>query len=297
MVKGNWERRAELAAQRRLESKEKKAARKCKAPTVQSIVHRLYTDESMMAKSAVELYLITPGDPPVQLCRRWLRFDSCSARKCKLRHDASYQTLSHIRNIDIVTNMDESITTDVAVSAPISLGSCNLAPKDVESIQLITVDGYLIYDAVDPEVYSMWSKFYYNLKSGGIVVVNEGQDEDLSSDDEKRVTDALKNVKISDVESSISPLLALAAKQHTFAEVLSYLAMDRESINLMLACKQVKRSMLSIDAFRGRLRECQTSLKAIRSRDQRKEKKRKQKNAFINSDAKKDNFARGGNAC
>ena len=294
-MKGNWERRAELALHRRLESKEKKAAKKSKAPTLPSIVHKLYSDDDL--RNRVELYLRTPGEEPVQLCRRWFRFDSCGAKKCKYRHDDSFQTLSHVKNIDSVTNMDDSITTDIAVSAPIILGSCDLAPKDVESIRFIAVDGHLIYDAADSEVYKMWALCFYTNKSG---MLAEGCEEDIAEDE---VTDALASAALSgagNISAATSPLslfVKMAAKQHLFIRVLSYLTMDCSITHLMLACKQIKRSMLSIDAFRSQLREHQTSAKALRSREEKRDKKKKQKNAFISSDAKKDNFARGGNAC
>eukprot|EP01038_Epipyxis_sp_PR26KG_P015131 gene15131-20369_t len=106
MVKGNWERRAELAAIRRDEKKNLKAAKKkgndpnngsLNNPSIDGIIYKL-TYESMLTKvkEFVTIWL-EDEDHNNTLCQEFFRTELCSNKKCNLGHHITLGSM--IKNI------------------------------------------------------------------------------------------------------------------------------------------------------------------------------------------------------
>jgi hypothetical protein len=87
MVKGNWERRAELGLLRKLEGKRLKEARKTptnKALSPESVYTKLMKCESDLIES-LSVYLESPPDA-ILVCKEHFRYETCNRKKCKLGH-------------------------------------------------------------------------------------------------------------------------------------------------------------------------------------------------------------------
>ena len=113
MVKGNWERRAELAAIRRLEEKQKKEISKNDTNylSIESVIKKIMNDKLLLNDSSSSLIVwmeiehktsISTGC--VDCCSSWYRIESCLNKKCKLSHD--YTLATHIHNMIYKNNND-----------------------------------------------------------------------------------------------------------------------------------------------------------------------------------------------
>ena len=100
MVKGNWERRAELASLRRAEEKERKALKKTggKAVNPESILQKLYKDMVLKVNGAhIDVYVADP-EGGMMCCAAHLRTADCRMKRCRLMHDDSV-SIAHLRNL------------------------------------------------------------------------------------------------------------------------------------------------------------------------------------------------------
>ena len=94
MVKGNWERRAEKAAIRREEAKDKKEQRKSatKVAGSESVFNRVIHDESICLEEA---FAWLESSDHEEVCKMWFRTETCKlGKKCKLFH--TKETIAHL---------------------------------------------------------------------------------------------------------------------------------------------------------------------------------------------------------
>lgn len=150
MVKGNWERRAELSLLRRTEAKKMKEERKTKPAGIESICSKLLQDIDRF--NTIYAYV----DSGLKVCRAYLRSD-CLLKKCKLLHDVS---ISHLKNSQynaLLTDFDgKLVTQETAVSEPLELRTLKTV-KEFQSIRFIALDNAIIYDSENCDI---WKKFH-----------------------------------------------------------------------------------------------------------------------------------------
>ena len=151
MVKGNWERRAELAALRRTKDKAKKADRKAGVLrcTAEAVASRL------VAHSRLDVALLTAwvrdgssgaaeedtqGLPYSNICNAHFRsFEGCSLKRCKKVHPDV--TVGHLRTL----NSDTADGSSVEVPL-VGVSLRDLPPGAYHTIHFIGCDGRCVYD-------------------------------------------------------------------------------------------------------------------------------------------------------
>ena len=209
MVKGNWERRAELASKKRAEAKERKAAKKSGAVVnPESCCHKLAADAGLRARGArLEVYVRDDednnetGSGGAVVCRHHFRRGDCTVKRCRLMHDERC-TLAHIRNVrrdpDAATNGDvEDVIGAPSVPEPRCLPPQplheTLPLTDWGALMYITVDDECVFDYAAPSVWNKWITAHRaaatvaamgRITGGVLTTVNEdGVDEDEEDDD------------------------------------------------------------------------------------------------------------------
>lgn len=139
MVKGNWERRAELAAIRRLEEKQKKEISKSDTNylSIESVFKKIMNDKLLLndSSSSLIVWMVVEQNTSIStscidFCSSWYRIESCLNKKCKLSHDNTLATHIHnmiynnnndVHNVKIsndshnyITKADENGTNDIS---------------------------------------------------------------------------------------------------------------------------------------------------------------------------------------
>ena len=216
MVKGNWERRAELASMRRAEEKERKALKKTggKAVNPESILQKLYKDSFLKENGArIDVYVADPeGD--MMCCGAHLRTADCRMKRCRLMHDDSV-SIAHLRHLppiggipcgkeDVGGCRPPPVPLAVVDSSSSSMPEKRCLPpctideimplKDWSALMFVAVDGECIYDYLTPEVWNNWSTKHRALVAeartssrAGLSTVHEGtggDDDDNDDSDE-----------------------------------------------------------------------------------------------------------------
>jgi len=149
MVKGNWERRAELASVRREEAKAKKAAKVIKNTPINVIV--LHLQKSMPVDTIITIWLRkeTIG------CSHWLRLGACENRKCRLLHEPLSDTLTKLQGLPEFSE-EKHCGKDHACEEPLQSSPWEMDESTIERIQYMSLNGQLIYDHLTPTV---WMSF------------------------------------------------------------------------------------------------------------------------------------------
>jgi hypothetical protein len=153
MVKGNWERRAELASQRRLEAKEKKTAKKQgKLVSIESILNKLKRDDQLISSGAkVEIFLADPDESLV--CRIHFRTEECNSKKCRYSHDCV--TIAHLSNTNGATDDMGKLPHEKRCLPPVLLSSIN-SGACASAVMFISVDNECVFDHEDPGIWNQW---------------------------------------------------------------------------------------------------------------------------------------------
>lgn len=148
MVKGNWERRAELSSQRRKEEKRKKEARKAGVidytpRMICDILLQSQSEDLTMASATILAYL---DESSGSSCLQHVRgFDGCVKKRCKLSHGSGQ--VGHLRGCNDGSEL--SSNTEKSISEGVSLR--DLDKRMFDSILFLSVDGKLVFDYHYPE--------------------------------------------------------------------------------------------------------------------------------------------------
>lgn len=166
MVKGNWERRAELATQRKLEGKQKKEERKS-TPSggrnkCESAYNRIMKDENLLQSDIDPSYPLIwawlESEEETFVCSEWFRFESCKAgKKCKLSHPIN--TVSHL----LFERKEETSNKERSCNEPVPLRS--ISRGQINRIRFIAVAKECLFDYTNSLVWEVWqSKRAVNVK-------------------------------------------------------------------------------------------------------------------------------------
>lgn len=181
MVKGNWERRAELADVRRAEAKAKKLARRQpKAAAPESVVNKLIRDESI---ATLNCLVWLENNEAVKVCSAHFRGEMCGNKKCRIFHPSS--TIAHLRGVPLPGDGDAEME-DVACNEPILLHS--VETRQLSRIRFISVDGRCVFDATQPGVWDSWyternQQLKENTANLKTITESEERDDDDDEDD------------------------------------------------------------------------------------------------------------------
>jgi hypothetical protein len=178
MVRGNWQRRIEMADKRRDEARKVKALR---ADPLRSVNGEAVSRKLLKMHSEQGIYtgIVMSGvykDPELNgylkddtknVCSNWLRFGDCvedgstskkSAKKtkCKYRHEAE-TPLFRIRGLQICLPSSES-GTDVKEEPFIYPAKAlhSISPEEFSTLSFITCNAVVIYDYARPDVWLSW---------------------------------------------------------------------------------------------------------------------------------------------
>jgi len=326
MVKGNWERRAELAAQRRAEEKARKASKgtKQKMTNVESVVARL---TQRFFPGEVELHVIEAwlrleweeeGDGSDMCCSAFFRTRLCAQRKCKFAHPPLEILLARLLNVPFDESKDEG-KQEEACCLPVPLSAVSRRDIVAGKVLFLAVDSALVYDHKNGNVWDEWAEQKEKSMSlresgaGGVILEgDEGEEDEEEGDgkDQGLVGDHFRKsaereedgntgggLKEASSSSSNSHFCVLADAQRgflhhhplLFGHCLSFLSEFDVFITLCSSAKVLKKVIFAND----RCREMRKAALALFASRLKSEKKKKKKNAFIKSQDKVDAFARG----
>ena len=334
MVKGNWERRAELANVKRQEARERKQLKKSgKVVNPESVLQKLQKDSTLRAVGVcIEVYVAHPDAGVV--CKTHLRTADCRVKRCRLLHDEC-MSVSHLRNIqpscggEFTASIDTTTTLGVESSTSVSEKRC-LPPepidevmplKDWSALMFVAIDGECVYDYTSSDVWNKWIAAYRvsAKKSGSLPTIDEdgekdndgdGSDGDDNAEDGEELRpgaecedttkrsgriEAKKTLQVVAGSSGRNTLLGFLERCSTAAELLLMHLTVADLLCSLLPCsKGVKLCVLRDEGFRVRRREALSLLTRDLSKRKKDEKRKKAKNANVKKVDKKDGFARGG---
>ena len=180
MVRGNWERRAEIAANRRAESKVRKEEKKIKVKSAngESVYNKLICYFPELKGVQIDAWL--RHEPIIKCCSLHMRTEECNNRRCPFSHDcdtlASYpniqplpppspdETSSSSSSGSVATKRDRSgslhytVQEDACFLAPLS----EVLPRHRLMIRFVAVDGVLVFDEKIP---SIWESYTASLRT------------------------------------------------------------------------------------------------------------------------------------
>jgi hypothetical protein len=307
MVKGNWERRAELAATRRLQHKEEKLRPK-PAVNGESVLTRLLRDELLLTSGAT-LWAWLETVPSLDVCRSWFKLEECDNRKCKLSHVAD--TLLKVRGIINDEGLDQM--TIKQCTQPVLLQS--LSQKDSLRIRYVALNGSCIFDFEHLEVWEKWceerSIYLKQVEPVDTVlhVIPENEDvtenirvlcvdneHELSGDLSQQLTELNLNHTPFPIHTHItSNDHFVSSSCVAILSVVTTFLSNQEVLHLLSSGRILKRHLLEDIIIRRRYRECQSLIALNVSKQRKSDKKSKGKQANVRRNDKKDAFARGGN--
>jgi hypothetical protein len=191
MVKGNWERRAEMALIRRKEAKEKKANRnRPKSVSSEAAWSKLHADEALQKSGAgITVWLEDASDDAPPVCSSWFRCEECDVKKCRLSHDQV--TVAHLRNIAAeVFECDDGGSSELIRQERVCLPTKPLrdvTAREAVHIMVIAVDNTCVFDYRNPEAWTQWqaSRSAAGAGAGGAsrtlhTVLEEAHDGDMN---------------------------------------------------------------------------------------------------------------------
>ncbi|KAJ1391296.1 hypothetical protein B484DRAFT_459504 [Ochromonadaceae sp. CCMP2298] len=315
MVKGNWERRAELVATRRLGEKAIKANKKStktKPVGGESVLTKLLRDTLLLESTPPPVILLwLESDPPEAVCRSWLRTEACPQRKCKNKHESSLG-----RVIGIAYDAEDGQTIEMMCGDPVELRS--VAIRDANRLRFVTVNGTCIFDHQYPDLWVEWLLYRSPIKPAEgeelslqtIKEAGDGGDGAAEGADEAEAgpgsDPAQDEGELSMEKLSLSPASfsrffldfdnqSAAPFAKVMVGLLPFLT-NEEVVRLVMTNKHMLHHGLKIEWVRARQREGLALFSSQQSKAKKSEKKKKIKNANVKRDSKKDGFARGGNS-
>lgn len=333
MVKGNWERRAELANVKRQEARERKQLKKSgKVVNPESVLQKLFKDSTLRAVGArIEVYVAHPDAGVV--CKTHLRTADCRVKRCRLLHDEC-MSVSHLRNVqppggeEFTASIDATMTLGFDSSTSVPEKRC-LPPepidevmplKDWSTLMFVAIDDECVYDYTTSDVWNKWIAAYRvsAKKSGGLPTIDDDGEEDndggdSDSDDnagdgeqlrsEAEYGDTTRSGKIV-TKKSLQVVAGSAGRNLLFgllercsaatSLLLMHLTVADLLCSLLPCSKGVKLCVLRDEGFRVRRRETLSLITRDLRKRKKDEKRKKVKNANVKKVDKKDGFARGG---
>lgn len=318
MVKGNWERRAELASQRKADGKLKKEMKK-ETPSgernkQESVYNKLIKDEALQEKDATDAYPLIwvwlQSEEETTVCSEWFRNESCYAgKKCKIPHPSV--TVAHLL---FNAEAPPYEIKDVQCDEPVPFRS--IIRRNVNRICFIAVAKECIFDSGNPSIWQTWyAKRAPSIDLKGLGTIDEG--EELVEGVDKVTEEAEKMIALltidckssdSDISSQKSILLSLvsAPDKRLVVHMLSYLS-NNDMLRFLHLSKALRLQCLSEEfahdnsgrilhlRYKEALSVNMSKMKEVMSKMKREEKKKKSKQAHISGkQGKKDGFARGG---
>lgn len=315
MVKGNWERRAELSVIRREKEKERKAAKKAGVKSAQAVAASLLAREGTIEElESLQCFCFAEGLQEV--CSEYLRTGDCShvekkskkkEKACKYGHDTEcLRDVFDSSSIDLLHAGTES--TEQCVVGPFDLRA--LSSKRHHNLAFIGVNGSLVYDHKYPY---LWVNSKYNIaKSRGDSITldadSEGgsgrlRDDSLGEGDVTFVKCAappagkLKEEGENEGEEgrggAVVSMVLFKVLKRNFDCVCSYLSSEEVATTKSI-CRKTKEAVQTSGYLRERLREAKAQHAATLSKKKKADKKKKTKAAGMGTKMKVDGFARGG---
>lgn len=308
MVKGNWERRAELAALRREEEKARKAEKKQagpKATTAESVLARLRRGGGDNAEGVMVWVLRADAAQHHELvCRSWYRTSFCEAKRCRCAHTASLA--SSVRGLVYDESLEAELEEAVCEGP---LDAASLPAKDLRFVRFIAVGGgRLVFDWARPQAWTVWAEGQALPSLRALSITEDAVGEaDAGADGEgeegggdegpaggggggKRRGVAEKAAATA--SGAVCHLAALATSNRLSSLLLSFLPV--RELGCLLSCSpRFKKAVLVDDASRQRRKTAFGLVSGDVSRSRKQEKKKSQKRAFIGSTDKVDAYARG----
>ena len=204
MVKGNWERRAELAALRRTNNRADKQSKKAGLlkGTAEAAASKLVAD-TRLQMAILSAWLVASSESCTEdtaqesvhssssynICTSHFRsFEGCSAKRCKKAHPEV--TVGHLRTLQPDTGSGSG--TEVPLIGPLSLRE--VPPGSYSSIHFLSCDGRCVYDwqhastwrnyQQEQEQHRALTKATAGLKLAHLVEGNEGDTEGDEGEEE-----------------------------------------------------------------------------------------------------------------
>lgn len=311
MVKGNWERRAELAAKRRDENRKEKIQKKLKIPSIESIINKLLNNKNNTINDIIICWLY-PLDElnnnDSYICKQWFRYGNCSSKKCKLNHklyddnsniinENNIKTFSDLINVSSYNDKDEEDTLrEKTCLLPVLLSSIHI--KDSNRIRFIAFNNTLVYDSLDFDFWNEYNSKQKNDKNDKndkeLFIINEEEGDDdednnninnnIKVDDNNEILiNNFNNMKINNVNYLI------ICKSYILSEILSYLSYTT-IINLISTSKYFKQFCMKDESIRKLKKELFSSLSSTISKNKKDNKKKLLKNSSISKKDKKEGF-------
>lgn len=333
MVKGNWERRAELSVLRRKEEKDRKAAKRLGYKSAAAVAASLLardTSSELTGIESLKCFCFSEEEEGVIVCSEYLRTGGCrhagkkgdkkkdkKERSCKYGHDTEcIQDVFDKASIELPTE-----ETEPRIVGPFDLRL--ISSKRHRHIAFIGVNGECVFDHLNPFVW-VGSKYNNKARAGSVTsevsepgdVDNDegGIDRDFAMDStaegggacvEKCPAgtpspllsqgDELECATLAQDQESITKARDLLFKvtRKCYASIGSYLE-DEEVAHTKEICKSFKDSVLQSLVLRTRIKEARSARAGALSKKKKAERKKSIKAANIGSKAKIDGFARGG---
>lgn len=317
MVKGNWERRAELASLRREEEKSLKAAKRelratgSKIISAEGAITRL---RNRATQSIVHCWLDSSRAPETQedskrprgnslstlercdlVCKSWFRTNFCEKKRCKLPHNPS--PIAHLRGVVFDVDGDEEEEERSCCPEPVTLES--ITSKDFQRLRFIAIASRCIYDYSRPSVWDCFMQesiddvLHANFKC---LAIKEGSNEDEIGEIIEPNGGCHKKSDVEDKhdrQKFSSVFFGKRGAALLFPVVLSYLSVAEIFGNFILVSREVKKRILGDEQTRERRRTTYGGFSAVLSKEKKQERKKKKKNSFLPAKDKVDAFARG----
>lgn len=316
MVKGNWERRAEIGLLRRKEEKERKAAKKAGVKSASAVAASLLARDSSSELTNLESLqcFCFSEEEEAAVCSEYLRAGECShagkkgdkkkdkkERACKWGHDTEC-----LRDVLDKVEMQAETDTEPRIVGPFDLRM--ISSKRHRQIAFIGVNGECVYDHLNPFLW-VGSKFNIAKARAGSVTseVSEPGDDDKEEkkeeDDEEEeklgvgiakcpAGDGGEGGEVSGDTAVLRDLLFKVTRK--CPEHLGSFLSDEEVAWAKEVSKPFKEMVNSSALLRGRIREARSAKSGILCKKKKEEKKKSKKAANVSSKAKIDGFARGG---
>lgn len=321
MVKGNWERRVELVAARRIENHKKKLEKQSKVVSIatgESVFTKLMNDEQLLNDSTTKIIVWLETSDSPNICSSWWRTENCEHKKCKYLHTI---TISNIYNL--VTNIESNdglrLTTE-------KLCECKeistILRKDAHRIRIVSLNNQCIYDYYVPSIWIEWSnerKCHLNSlnKQSNLLTINEhvDTDEEFNNDEDNNqhnignfigyMNDHM-NLKCEDNENNTNNITSYFLKFlelqeikgiQLFIQLLCSFLIDSDMIMFSNINRNIQKYCIKNDLIRNRKKEIYSNYFKEQNKRKKIEEKKKIKQANISKkNNKKDGFARGGNS-
>jgi hypothetical protein len=310
MVKGNWERRAELSVKRREAEKEHKAKKRAGVKSGSAIASSLLARSSgSEVPWSIQVYMFKEEEASM-VCSKYLRGNECDQKDFKKGSRGAKKgcRLSHytetLEVVEEVGNIEED--EEEAVIGPFDLHS--LSTKRYTKIAFIAVDGVLVFDHKRDVVWLESELSASKSRSGSMVDAPPSasfpaKKEGAPGEDTPDIGDVRKcppgacppgaeeacagTVTV----TKTSTTLLMKALKRGISHMGVFLE-DYEIVRMRAVNKEVKAYIASCSTTRTRLREGQTLRAGALAKRRKEEKKKRQK--MDKKKDKKDGFARGG---